>query len=293
MVFYFFVIILAMNRLNHSYFYTPTKQEINHSLHITWAGHRECPPNHSVGPRVLDDYSFILVVNGEGSFIKNRTQLKVNKGDMIILSPGVRHYYFTDPDDPWEIYWVAFNGEIVKSIFQVLSFDPEVPVLRNCYSHSLRTMFESIVLEMKKNIVMPLKINGYLYLMFSLLRGNDVANNVRLPDLKIEKNEKISKVITFIELNYYNDISVDLISEHVSVSRSHLTRIFKKSTGYSLKQYIIKFRIDKAKSLLLDTDLSMIEIAHSVGIEDAYYFSRLFKEQEGVAPTQFKKDNII
>jgi len=85
-----------------------------------------------------------------------------------------------------------------------------------------------------------------------------------------------------------NEITAKDVSLHLSLERSYFYRIFKKYTGSSPEQYIIKYRIKKATELIRYNKYSVTEIAEYVGIKDIYYFSRLFKKVMGVSPSEYK-----
>lgn len=115
---------------------------------------------------------------------------------------------------------------------------------------------------------------------------NKVENNkARYKNLSSE----ILKVIQFIEMNYTQDISLQQAADHVSMSPNYLSNLFKKELNVSFVEYINRFRIEKAKELLLNTNLKIYEIAVSVGIRDEGYFSRLFKKITSMRPYEYRK----
>ena len=78
-------------------------------------------------------------------------------------------------------------------------------------------------------------------------------------------------------------------AEEAGISENYLSRLVKQSTGRSVGAWIDIVRIQRAKRLLSSTDLSIIDIAASVGVEDQSYFSRLFKKETGITPSAFRK----
>ena len=88
--------------------------------------------------------------------------------------------------------------------------------------------------------------------------------------------------------NYKNDISLDDVSRSVDISPYYFSKIFKEATGENFIDYLTGLRIDKAKELLENTDLSMKEICSEVGYSNPNYFSRIFKKITGVSPTEYK-----
>lgn len=278
-----------------SYFHTPTRKEMDSSVYITWAGHRICTPQHVVGPRILDNYKIILVTKGRGIFRQFDKEYDIEPGDIFILFPGVKHFYCADPNDPWEIMWVLFNGKLCEDIFSSINLTPGSSVIKGAVSHTIVKTMENIVNEMEKvskevgNDVerFTLKATGYLYMLFSeLIRLTRTANE---KTAEYVKQDSIKKALKFIELNYYHDIDVDMLCKYVNFSRSHFSRSFKSKVGVTIPEYINQIRIRHAKLLLKNSDLNVNEIAKSVGFDDQFYFSRIFSKIEGVPPAQYRK----
>ncbi|MCR8658585.1 helix-turn-helix domain-containing protein [Paenibacillus endoradicis] len=100
----------------------------------------------------------------------------------------------------------------------------------------------------------------------------------------VEKAEK------YIEMNFTEDISMEEMAGKLHVHPSHLMRSFKKEKGTTISYYRNMRRIQEAKELIQFSNLSMTEIAIIVGFSNSQYFSKFFKEVEGVTPLEFKKN---
>ena len=98
----------------------------------------------------------------------------------------------------------------------------------------------------------------------------------------------IDKAKKFIEENYGQDISLDEVSRSVDISPFYFSKIFKEGTGSTFIEYLTNVRIQKARELIEEGELSMKEIGMKVGYADANYFSRTFKKNVGVTPTDYK-----
>jgi len=96
------------------------------------------------------------------------------------------------------------------------------------------------------------------------------------------------RMIDYIEINYKNALTLDELSAVSGFSSSYISQLFKKRSGLSLNRYIAKVRIQKAKDLLVKRDMNVSEAAREVGYKDQNYFSRVFKNIEGFAPSTFK-----
>ncbi len=105
---------------------------------------------------------------------------------------------------------------------------------------------------------------------------------------KKSKNiDVVEKTKEYIEKNYMHDLSLDKLAQHVSMSSFYLSRIFSKVEGTSIKIYIIKIRMEKAKGLLIEGNKSVKQIAFEVGYVDQNYFSKAFKKYTNISPKEY------
>ena len=102
-------------------------------------------------------------------------------------------------------------------------------------------------------------------------------------------NSTVDKAKEYINENYAKDISLDDVSREVDISPYYFSKVFKEETGENFIEYLTNIRIEKAKELLTETELSMKEICGSIGYSDPNYFSRTFKKNTGVTPTEYKE----
>ena len=109
----------------------------------------------------------------------------------------------------------------------------------------------------------------------------------------VKKEEQSSGVISkakiYINLHFGRDITLDDVSREVDISPYYFSKLFKEETGENFIEYLTNIRIDKAKELLSETELSMKEICAQIGYSDPNYFSRAFKKNVGVTPTEYKE----
>ena len=104
-----------------------------------------------------------------------------------------------------------------------------------------------------------------------------------------ENNFVVEKVRRYIEEHYAEEISLAELAELVKANEYYLAHAFKKITGYSPQQYILRRRIGKAQCLLIYTSLPLTEISARVGYEDSNYFSRVFKKIIGMPPRLYRQ----
>jgi two-component system response regulator YesN len=120
--------------------------------------------------------------------------------------------------------------------------------------------------------------------------GESCANMV---NKKKERSASlIKKAKAFIVENYAKQISLDDVSREINVSPYYFCKVFKEETGVNFIDYLTNIRIEKAKELMLRSDLSIKEICGKIGYSDPNYFSRIFKKNMGVTPTEYKEGKI-
>jgi AraC family transcriptional regulator of arabinose operon len=101
----------------------------------------------------------------------------------------------------------------------------------------------------------------------------------------------VEHALEFIDHNYEKDIKVNDIASYIGIDRSYLTNIFKKSMNVSPQQYLVNYRLDKARNLLKTTSLPVNSIASQVGYPDPLSFSKVFKMYYQVSPKAYRDQN--
>jgi len=104
----------------------------------------------------------------------------------------------------------------------------------------------------------------------------------------LQYSSPVRKAVEYIRLNYSQEISLEMLSAHVSLSESHLSHLFKKEVGLSVVEYIVRLRCEKAAELLRGTSDSVQDISACVGYLDSSYFVRVFKKRYGITPTAYR-----
>lgn len=100
---------------------------------------------------------------------------------------------------------------------------------------------------------------------------------------------RVGEVISTIETRYQEPLTLNYLAKSAHLSVNHLLRLFKEATGQSPIDYLIRFRINKARELLAGTDLTVTEIGFKTGFSDSNYFARQFKKVTGVSPREYRK----
>ena len=105
---------------------------------------------------------------------------------------------------------------------------------------------------------------------------------------RIKHIDAVYKTMEYVRANYDKKLSLDEIAKNAFLSKAYLSSIFKEEIGESLTNYINRVRIEKSRVLLLDKEISLIDIANLCGFEDQSYFTRVFKKMVGISPKKYR-----
>ncbi|QUI24331.1 response regulator [Vallitalea pronyensis] len=109
--------------------------------------------------------------------------------------------------------------------------------------------------------------------------------------LDMDDNHLVRSVKKYLMAHYKETIVIKDFQERFGVTSAYLSMLFKKETGETIKEYLIGLKINRAKVLLKETNLHIVEIADHIGYDNEHYFSRLFKQKTGVTPSQYRNDS--
>lgn len=103
----------------------------------------------------------------------------------------------------------------------------------------------------------------------------------------------MQKVIAYLQTHYADDLNMAVVSNHFSLNYSYFSQAFQEYTGESFSNYVRRLRLDKAKELLVHTDLKVYEISDQVGFENVKHFTRIFKDTEGITALEFRSQRRL
>lgn len=256
----------------------------NVELSIFNCGLQSCERGYTWGPGVRDHYLIHYVANGKGTYTVSNKVHEVCAGDIFLAKPNQLITYSADQNDPWEYYWVGFNGACANKLVAQLPFRDTLPVHHCKNPDRVKKALFDIFLSRGPDPRNEAMMVGYLYLFIAELMQE--AQELE-PHTGNSSSQYVLNAIKYIQFNYSHNISIDDIAKAVGVSRSHLYRVFMSNVGQSPIDYLTNYQINEACVLLRESNLSIAEIAVSVGFFDQFYFSRVFKKNKGVPPSRY------
>ena len=139
------------------------------------------------------------------------------------------------------------------------------------------------------NTSSELMLLGHLYIFLSLLIQNNHETSQHLSK-SFEQEKYVRKVIEFISKNYSGKISISDIASYIGLDRSYLYVIFNRFMNISPQNFLINYRVERAVDLMQNPELTIGDISRSVGYEDPFQFSKIFKKIKGVSPSEFRNN---
>lgn len=131
--------------------------------------------------------------------------------------------------------------------------------------------------------------NDNYLLKIWLFKVLDFVFNVIVLDQRGFQDNEINVVLNYLEKNYYKKVTLEEVAEYVNISPFYLSKIFKKCTGINFIDYLTDLKIEKAKELLENTDMPVINIAIELSFNEPNYFTRVFRKISGMTPSNYRE----
>ena len=256
-------------------------------------GSQICSPLHSFGPFIRDHVLIHFIKNGCGRFHVNGQTFYVEKNQAFIIFPDVITYYEADALNPWHYYWIGFRGSDVVQKLENIGIDVDHPILDFKNAEILWDHIFQLVGLSTHLLNSHYKSTGLLYLVIDEL-FQQIRGSIPFIDLTevVYGDPYVDAASYFIAKNYTQNIRVEDITSYVGLERSYFSRLFKKHTGYSPKDYLIRYRMQQAINLLISTKLPIAIIGNSIGYDNPYHFSKIFKRHTGYSPSNYRKKEL-
>jgi AraC-like DNA-binding protein len=253
------------------------------SLYVQNTGCQQCEPSYGWGPGIRNHFLLHHVISGRGVYVCQDRRYELAAGDTFLIYPDTTAHYYADAQEPWEYVWVGFGGLDAADYMAQTDFTPEEPVLFGWNSREIREHLEDIYSHYGTSSWENLAMTSRLYELLSFL----VQSSQGKGQSRRESQDCAQLAADYIINHYEAPITVEGLAAYASVSHSSLYRRFVRRYQMSPKRFLLEYRIERACSMLADTNCSIQEISNSVGFEDPFYFSRAFKEVKGVSPRQY------
>jgi AraC-like DNA-binding protein len=224
---------------------------------------------------------------GSGFYsVNGEDRQRLSAGHIIMIPPGTPHVYGASEEDPWSVYWVHSKGLFFEQYYKMLL--PNLPLeVSDMMGEKVKDLFRQCFTLLKS----PWQNEVYFYvcqLIGTVMAMISCVGKETDPRIDVRGNRNIGKVITFIKEHLHDNITLEDLTRASGLSRSHLHNIFHRATGFAPIEYFLQAKMLAASKDLYFSELPIKDIAFSYGIDDPYYFSRIFKKIMGVSPQQYR-----
>lgn len=253
-------------------------------IYLQEAGTLTALRSHKSTRELLESYLFFCVLSGSGRLYYEGKTYYLKAGDCVFLDCRHPYSHETDDDSLWQLVWLHFYGAPACAIYEDYKQNGGKTVFHTEYAkHYLETEQQIAEECSTESLSRDIVIFGLLSLLLSKAVNEGTAN-------KFNSSQKAlpNTVKEYLDLHFAQKINLDALSEEFHINKFYLTRLFKNNFGQSITEYLNRQRISAAKSMLRFTNDTAEEVAIKCGINDAGYFSRLFKKLEGETPGQYR-----
>ncbi|MFC0215478.1 AraC family transcriptional regulator [Paenibacillus chartarius] len=232
------------------------------------------------------DFQWIQTVSGQGVLkAADGRRLTVSKGQGMLLYPHEEHEYAA-VKEPWEVVWISWNGRQAAEMLETLGLLRTEALHISSPERTLLRCREALAGAQSADPLRSLRVSAVLYELVLDLSAYGSASELRS---KGQHAEQLAPVLSLMEERSAEPLTLDMLADTLGVSPQHTCHLFQQTLGMRPFEYLKRVRLRKAKELLLqDWKLEVQQVAERVGYGNASYFIKLFKEQEGMTPAQFR-----
>ncbi len=244
-------------------------------------------PTHR--PRGRLDFQILYIMSGKAHFYfdGSNEDTVVQAGHIVVYRPKEPQRYVYYGNEQTEVYWVHFTGNDVTNILRGYGIQDDMRVIPVGTSLEYAGLFKHMIRELQRcqdyyPEFLTMLLRQLLILIHRQIGRQDAVRNVWL-------DAEMELAIQYFNDNYNTEINVEEYAASRGMSVSWFIRNFKQYAHTTPMQYIVARRITNAQMLLETTNYNITEIGAIVGYDNPLYFSRIFRKQKGVSPSEYRR----
>lgn len=251
-----------------------------------------------------DEMEIIKIIKGKYIVNINLKEYVVEEGDIVILKSCTLHSFKQYEDEKMASKTIMFDLSMLNSnVTDACSIKYFTPFLDNKVSYptilkpsdkgykNIKNCIDKLFLcYEEKNEFFELQLKSYLFELFYILFKECFEIHDCSTKIKDDTTNDIKAILEYIKINYMNLISIKDLANVVNFSEHYFMRFFKKYMGMTCVDYINEYRLNIATNLLETTDMSIMEIAVKVGVNNISYFNKIFKKKFNLTPKEYRKN---
>lgn len=258
-------------------------------IYLMACGVEQCTPYHFFDASDRSGWHLHVILSGKGTLLVENREQKLHFGQMFLTKPNERCLYHPDEKDPWSYCWVTFDGNKAQSYMESAGFSDDVNVLDSFIEpKEFYRIIEKVMQHSELSLANNLMNTGLMMEFIALsIKSNYISHQVVRHQNEFGPEDYVEQAIRMIECNY-DSVKISDVAKNIGLNRSYLTALFKKRVGVSPQEYLLQFRLKKSCEILLNTKLSIQEIAREVGYDNPMTFSKIFKKVYAASPREYR-----
>ena len=270
--------------MRQTYLSPPERED---ELQVYHYGMEVCEPGHAYGPAVRDHFLVHFIRSGRGMYQIQGKEYSLHADQGFLIPPWDVTFYQADADEPWEYWWVGFQGTRAAEILERIGLHRNTPIVDLPSGGRIYALMEDLVDIRPGEPGSDLHIQGQLCLILAELQAANQRQS-HASAAATPQEHYVQQALEYIARNYSRQIRVTDITAYVGLNRSYFANVFCDVMNVSPRTYLLHYRMQKAAELLISTSLNVGDIARSVGYTDPLTFSRAFKRVMQYAPQEFR-----
>ena len=264
----------------------------SYDLKVTVRGRVRCELGWHLGrdwAKSLKDYDLWYIWKGRGQMKLDSEEIELRPGVCLWMRPGCRYEARQDASDRLGVNYIHFSFRKSGKILPLSDFEPPFEVLRTCQVEFVDTMMRRIIdlgVEPDSDRSAAKLLDG---LLTELGREHAASLHLEAPGTEQHHREVVFRTAALIRESPGQTVTIAELALNAGYSVDHFSRIFQKIMGLRPQNYIIQAKIERARQLLAESDLTVGAIAEIVGFQEIFYFSRQFRQKTGQTPTEFRR----
>ena len=250
------------------------------------AGHTRCKSDYHCRFLEANHHCFMYFAKGNGSMIYGDREFSPKGGDLFLLHANEYWEYKTDPKRPWELYWVNLDTVFGTMLLDLYGLSDAVLLSYENAREHMRDIFDTLALTKRTNIDLRDEVmDKVLLLLRETSRVKDVAGDTK-------QCQDARAMCKYIHDHVGKNIRSTDVSACVFRSHSGAALLFRRFYGCSIKDYILKVKLETGARLLSETQVPIWKIAADLAFFDARHFSSLFASRYKMTPRAFRKSAL-
>lgn len=257
-------------------------------LHPLSLGKSSQQSSFAINQQAHGSHCLLYCQSGEMSLSLDGRKLLMKAGDIALKTPQQIMVLLCKPSQQFDYYWLNFSGNLAVDFAQRLLMKMENNIAHVGILTNIVNDIEGLLVLGKNGYSATNVIHAVHVLQQAL---SFLALQLRLNAVNKSSKFDLAAIENVMRNNLHHELNLDTLAHYSQLSKYHFCKKFKELTDSSPIQYFINMKMQKACFMLDNSDDTIKIIAESLGYNDAYYFSRLFKKTLGISPKHYRGSN--